>query len=260
MMKLEGKCTLITGGGSGIGRACALLFAREGADIAICGRRRDVLEATSKEIEALGVRAHWSEGDIGSEEAVERIVKESVDALGGVDCLVNNASVVGQVGPVEKLELDLWNDALRINLTGAMLCSRTIIPHLRARGGGTIVNVSSNVGRRGFPNRAPYVCSKWALHGLTQTLALELAADGIRVNAICPGPVETERLKGSMRRMAEARGVTIDAIREEWVAESPMNRFATEAECAQVALFLASDASSAMTGQALNVTAGVVMT
>jgi NAD(P)-dependent dehydrogenase (short-subunit alcohol dehydrogenase family) len=116
-------------------------------------------------------------------------------------------------------------------------------PH--AAPGGAILNVSSNVGRRGFRNRAPYVCSKWALHGLTQTLALELASCGIRVNAICPGPVLTERLQGSMRKMAAARGIPPAEVQKEWEAESPMGRFATAEECAQVALFLACADSSA---------------
>lgn len=258
--QLKSKRVLITGGGTGIGRACALLFAREGADISICGLQQEPLETTAQEIREFGVRAHWSVGDIGSEADVQRIFEEAVDALGGLDGLINNAAVVGQVAPVQRLDLDAWNEVLRVNLTGAMLCCRAAVPHLSARSGGTIVNVSSNVGRRGFPNRAPYVCSKWALHGLTQTLALEVADSGIRVNAICPGPVETERLRGAMLSMAKERGVSLEVIREQWVAESPMGRFATEEECAQVALFLSSDASSSMTGQALNVTAGALMT
>ena len=136
------------------------------------------------------------------------MVAGTASALGGLDVLVNNASIVGQVGPVEDLDLGSWNQALAVNLTGAMLCCREAIPHLR-RGGGTIVNISSNVGRRGFPNRAPYVCAKWALQGLTQTLALELAGSGVRVNAVCPGPVLTERLLGSMAQMAAARGMAV---------------------------------------------------
>jgi NAD(P)-dependent dehydrogenase (short-subunit alcohol dehydrogenase family) len=150
------------------------------------------------------------------------------------------------------------DDALAVNLTGAMLCSREAVRHMQAKGG-AIVKVSSNVGRRGFGNRAPYVCSKWALHGLTQTLALEVENYGIRVNAICPGPVLTERLQGSMRRMAAARGITPAEVQKEWEAELPMGRFATAEECPQVTLFLACDDSSAMTGQALKVTGGVIM-
>jgi NAD(P)-dependent dehydrogenase (short-subunit alcohol dehydrogenase family) len=142
-----------------------------------------------------------------------------------------------------------------------MLCSREAVRQMKQQGnGGAIVNVSSNVGRRGFPNRAPYVCSKWAMHGMGQTLAIEVAPDGIRVNTICPGPVMNDRLRGSMEKMAASGGVTVDEVRREWEAESPMGRFATGEECAKIALFLACDDSSSMTGQALNVTCGVIMT
>jgi NAD(P)-dependent dehydrogenase (short-subunit alcohol dehydrogenase family) len=257
--RLDGKVVLVTGGGTGIGRAIALLFADEGADVSVCGRREDVLVSVADEVRARGRRALATGGDVGNEDDVRRVVAQTVDRLGHLDILVNNASVVGEVGPVEGLDLARWNQALAINITGAMLCCREAVKHMKARGG-AIVNVSSNVGRRGFANRAPYVCGKWALHGLTQTLALEVARHGIRVNAICPGPVATERLKGSMAKMAAARGIGLDAVRAEWEQESPMGRFATEEECARVALFLACDDSSAMTGQALNVTAGAMMT
>lgn len=256
--KLAGRAALITGGGTGIGRGIALRFVREGAAVALCGRRRGPLAGVCAEIESAGGRCVVLQGDIGVEADVRRIVAGAAAALGGLDVLVNNASVVGQVGPVEELDLGLWNEALAVNLGGAMLCCREAIPHLRR--GGAIVNISSNVGRRGFRNRAPYVCAKWALHGLTQTLALELAGSGVRVNAVCPGPVLTERLLGSMEEMAAARGIASAEVQREWEAESPMGRFATIEECAQVTLFLACDDSSAMTGQALNVTAGVIMT
>lgn len=257
--RYQGKAVLITGGATGIGRACALAFAREGAAVAICGPDTPELQATREALERLGP-ALGIVADIGDPGDVARTITAVEGGFGGLDGLVNNASVVGEVAPVAALNLVAWNETLRVNLTGAMLCCQAAIPALRRRGGGAIVNVSSNVARRGFANRASYVCSKWALNGLTQTLALELAADSIRVNAICPGPVETERLQGSMRRMAAARGVGVEVVRAEWLAESPLRRFATPEECASVVLFLASDAASAMTGQALNVTAGMMMT
>jgi len=261
MGKLDGKVALITGGGTGIGQAIALLFAKEGADIAISGRRPEPLAATVGDIEATGRRGLAVSGDIGSEKDVCRMVAETIEKLGRLDIMVNNASVTGQVGPVSDLDLGQWDEAIRINVTGTMLCCREAVRQMKKQGGGgAIVNVSSNVGRRGFPNRAPYVCSKWAMHGLGQTLALEVARHGIRVNTICPGPVMTDRLRESMKRMAAARGLSVDEVRRQWEAESPMGRFATPEECAEVALFLASDASSSMTGQALNVTCGVIMT
>jgi NAD(P)-dependent dehydrogenase (short-subunit alcohol dehydrogenase family) len=259
MTKLAGKVALITGGGTGIGREIALTFAANGADIAICGLDAAPLEHTSAAVAAAGRRALAVRADVAREGDVTGLVEEVVSTLGAVDILVNNASIVGQVAPVSELDLETWAQALAVNLTGAMLCSREAVRQMRRQGSGNIINISSNVARRGIANRAPYVCSKWALNGLTQTLALEVAEFGIRVNAICPGPVMTDRLRGAMERMAEEQGISFDELHAEWVADSPMKRFATAEECANVAVFLASDDSSAMTGQALNVTAGMLM-
>lgn len=259
MGKLDGRVALVTGGGTGIGRAIALLFANEGADVCVIGRRERPLASTAAEIREIGNRVLYLPTDIASAEGIRFSVTKTVEQLGALDVLVNNASVVGQVGPVEDTDLDEWNKALAINLTGTMLCCRESIPFLRQSKAGAIVNVSSNVGRRGFPNRAPYVASKWAMQGLTQTLAHELGPDGIRVNAICPGPVMTERLEGSMRKMAEVRHVTADAVKAEWEAQAALGRFATSEECAKAALFFASGDSSGTTGQALNVTAGALI-
>jgi NAD(P)-dependent dehydrogenase (short-subunit alcohol dehydrogenase family) len=175
------------------------------------------------------------------------------------DILVNNASIVGQVAPVRELDLQEWNRCMAINLTGTMLMSGEALRPMIRQQSGNIINISSNVGKRGLKNRAPYVCSKWAVLGLTQTLALETAEFGIRVNAICPGPVLTERLRGAMEQMAEARGMTVEEIAKEWTSESPMKRFVTVEEVAKTALFLASGDSSSLTGQSLNVSAGAYM-
>ncbi len=259
MKKLEGKTALITGGGTGIGRGIALAFAREGAKIAICARRWGPIEATVAELKTLGADAIGITMDQGVEEDCIRSVRETLESLGGLDILVNNASVVGQVSPVASLELNEWEQAMRVNLTGLMLMSREAVKVMIHQKSGNVVNISSNVGRRGLANRAPYVCSKWAMHGFAQTLALETAKDGIRVNTICPGPVITDRLLGAMKKMADARGISPEEVKMGWEAESPMDRFATIEECAAVALFLASDDSSSMTGQALNVSTGVLM-
>lgn len=258
-MKLEGRVALITGGGTGIGRTIAITFAREGADIALAGRRSKPLEEVTAEVRAHGRKAIAIPCDISSEEEVEAMVERIAEELGGVDVLINNASVVGQVAPVEQLDMQEWDKALAINLTGAVLCARAGIKHLKESAGGAIVNVSSNIGRRGFPNRAPYVCSKWAMQGLTQTLALELGQYNVRVNAICPGPILTDRLKSAMDKMARTRGISVEEVHREWVADSPLGRFATVQECADAALYFASDDSSGSTGQSLNVTAGALM-
>jgi NAD(P)-dependent dehydrogenase (short-subunit alcohol dehydrogenase family) len=254
--RLKGKTALITGGAAGLGRAMAFRFAREGARVVVCDVQDERLESVVAGIEAEGGVALGLRADIGVERDVQGLVRVTVERFGGLDVLVNNASVIGQVAPVSELDLVAWETALRINLTGAVLCSREAIRAMTPRRSGSILNISSNVGRRGFPNRAPYVCSKWALIGLTQTLALETAQHGIRVNAICPGPVRTERLDRAIGELASLRSVTPESIRDEWASESPMGRFVTEDECTELALFLVSDASSGMTGQSINVNAG----
>jgi len=260
MKKLKDQAVLVTGGGSGIGRAIAVLFAEHGADVALCGRTASSIEKTADEIRGLGQRAVVICADISKEEDVRRIVGDMVAELGQVDVVVNNASVVGQVAPVQEQDLVQWNQCMAINLTGAMLVSREVLGYMMPRKKGSIVNVSSNVSRRSVINRAPYVCSKWALNGLTQTLALEAGVHGIRANAICPGPVMNDRLQGSMTRMAAESDISFEALQTEWESESPMKRFATEEECAKAALFFACDDSAGITGQAMNVTAGAVMT
>ena len=260
MGKLEGKVALVTGGGTGIGKEIGKQFAMQGASVIICGRRESELKKAAEEISAFGLQCSQFVCDIGSEDDVIALFERILSSYGQLDILVNNASVVGQIGPIDTIDLKQWEEALRVNLTGLVACCREAVKIMKQQASGAIVNISSNVGKRGFRNRSPYVCSKWAMHGLSQTIALETAQYGIRCNTICPGPVMTDRLKSSIERQAKERGLTEEQIIEEWTAESPMKRFATEAECARVVLFLACDDSSAMTGQALNVTAGVIMT
>ena len=259
MGKLEGECALISGGGTGIGKEIALLFAVEGANIAICGRRMEKLQDTKKAVEALGRKCEAVSGDIGVEADVVRIVSHTVKCLGAVTILVNNASVVGQVAPLVETDLEEWNDAYRINITGTMLCMREALKYMIPARKGNIVNVSSITGRMGYKNRASYGSSKWAMNGLTQIAAKEVGELGIRVNAICPGPIMTERLEGSIVRQARARNMTAAELEKEWGEDCALKRLATAEECARVTLFLACDDSAGMTGQALNVTAGAFM-
>lgn len=260
MGKLNDHVALITGGGTGIGCGIAMEFGREGATVVVCGRREEELRTTVEDIKALGAEAAFLVMDQNVETDCIRTVKEVVKRFGQLDILVNSAAAVGQVGPVTDLDVLQWEETMRTNLTGLMIMCREAVREMVVRKTGAILNVSSNVGRRGFANRAPYVCSKWAMHGFGQTLALEVADKGIRVNTICPGPVMTDRLRGSVKRMAKVRGTSPEEILEDWARDSPMGRLATVDECAKVALFAVSDDSSAMTGQTLDVTAGAIMT
>lgn len=258
--KLQDQTAIITGGGTGIGRGIALEFARHGARIVVTGNVADDLVETVGLIKSAGGEAHYIVADHSREADGVRAVAETIDWYGQLDILINNAAVVGQVGPVSTLDVAQWDACFSVNLTGVMVMCRQAAQVMAPQGHGAIVNVSSNVARRGMANRAPYVCSKWALNGLGQTLALELAPHNIRVNTICPGPVLTARLERAIAQISEARNIAAEDVIAEWESESPMGRFVTVEECAKVVLFLVTDDSSAMTGQALNATAGALMT
>ena len=257
-MKLEGRVALITGGAQGIGAAIARTFASEGAAIAVADiQSADGLIAELRDSGASAVRV---ELDVTDPESVAAGFSTAREQLGEVDLLVNNAAIGTPVSPIEDIPIDAWERALRINLTGTMLCTQAAITGMRAAGRGTIVNIASNVARRGLPNRAAYVSSKWAVLGFTQTAALEFVGDGVRVNAVLPGPVATPHLDEVMAAHAKIEGRSYEDVAEDWRTGAPMSRFIELEEIAKVSLFLASDDSSAMTGQALNVTGGLIMT
>lgn len=257
--EFSGKTVLITGGSGGVGRALARAFGLAGASIVLADVIPEAARPVIAELRAEGGQGLVVGGDVADPAVCEQWVKEAVGAFGTLDILVNNAGVGGPVCPVHEIPLGDWMRTLAINLTGAMLCSQAALKVMLPRKRGNIINVASNVGKRGLALRAPYVVSKWGMLGLTQTLALELAEEGIRVNAICPGPIEGERVEGYIRRQAEALGVTVDDVRQKWLEEIPMRRMVTSDEVAQVAIFLASRQASGITGQAVNVSAGLVM-
>lgn len=257
-MQLQGRVALVTGAAQGIGAAIARRYAKEGAAIAIADIcRADELEA---EIRAHGGRAVQVTMDVTDRVQVTQGFADAESQLGPIDILVNNAAIGTPVALIHDVDPSEWERTLRINLVGSMLCLQAAARSMRPRGRGVVVNIASNVARRGLPNRSAYVASKWGLLGLTQTAALELVDAGIRVNAICPGPVATSHLDEVMRGHAIAEGRSVEDVAEDWRTGAPMKRFIELEEIADVALFLASDSSSAMTGQALNVTGGMIMT
>lgn len=258
MKRFENQNVVITGSSEGVGRTIAVELAREGARLALVNRRPAT--ETERLVAAAGGRASSIICDITKETEVRALGQRAGDLFEGkIDILVNNAGFNGKAALVKDMPLADWEYTLRVNLTGTMLVCREIIPHMLARKSGRILNMASNVGRRGLPLRSDYVCSKWALLGFTQTLALEVAAHNIRVNAICPGPIEGDRIEQLVRMHAEAEGTSFDDMHRAW-ENVPMKRFVKPEEVANVIKFLCSDESSAMTGQALNITGGLIMT
>lgn len=259
-MRLRDKVAIVTGGGSGIGKAIALLFAAAGAKVVIASRTLAALEETAREIRATGAVALAVQTDLLVEAQVRELVQRCVEAFGGVDVLVNNsAAMIPDEVEVADMTLEHWNKVLQVNLTGSMLCCREVLRTMMPRRGGSIVNVSSIAGVIGNPKRSPYSASKWALNGLTETLAIEAGPHNIRVNSLSPAATRTERFEAAVRARAERLGTSFDELMSKILSHYSMRRLAEPMEVAKAALFLASDDSSAITGQNLIVSCGFHM-
>jgi NAD(P)-dependent dehydrogenase (short-subunit alcohol dehydrogenase family) len=246
---VSGLRVVITAGASGIGLATAEEFLAGGAQVQICDVDTDALERFRSDH---GVAGAWH-ADVSDEIAVELFVSSAVDAMGGVDVLVNNAGIAGPGGRTDTLELDAWSRTLDVNVTGTFLASRKVIPYLVAQRSGAIVNMSSTAGLMGFPNRAPYAASKWAIIGLTKTMAMELGEFGVRVNAICPGSVDNERMDRVVELEADASGRPAAEIRRGFTNAVSLQTFVDPADIAAMIRFVCSPAGAKISGQALTV-------
>lgn len=258
-MRLKDKVAIVTGGGSGIGRAIALSFASEGASVVVAARTLSRLEETVGEIERAGGTAAAVRTDVSDEAMVRSMVETTIGRYGRVDVLVNNSGISGPTANVADMELDAWNEVLAVNLTGAMLCAREVLKDMTSRRSGSIVNISSGAGRSGFPMRSPYSVSKWGIEGLTRTLALEAGRNDIRVNCIAPGFVTGERMEKVMTARAEATGLNYEDLVKKAASGYALKRPVTPEEVAAVAVFLASDESAGITGQTVGVDAGYLL-
>jgi NAD(P)-dependent dehydrogenase (short-subunit alcohol dehydrogenase family) len=251
MRRVEGKGALITGAGSGIGRACALMFAREGARVALAGRRREPLDAVAKEIAAAGGDAMALSCDVSQRASVEVAVAAIVKRFGRLDIVVNNAGAL-LVATVADTSDEDWNRMLAVNLTGTFLVSRAALPELRKAGGGSIINIGSVLGLVGMKRRAAYAASKGGVTMLTKAMALDHAGEGIRVNCICPAIVETELVSQLFAKQPDP-----DALRRERTGQIPLGRMGRPEDVAYLALFLASEESAWLTGAALPLDGGL---
>jgi NAD(P)-dependent dehydrogenase (short-subunit alcohol dehydrogenase family) len=256
-MRLKDKVVIVTGGGGGIGKAIATTFASEGARVVIAARTLSKLKEVCEEINSKGGTARAIQTDVSNEEQIQRMVAQTLDEFGQVDILVNNSANADVVhSKVVDVTLNEWNKELAITLTGAMLCSREVLKTMIPRKSGSIVNLSSIAGIFGHPGRSAYCVSKWGIIGLTMTLAIEVGAEGVRVNCISPAATKTERFENIQRVKAKALGMSYENLINEIVPHYALNRIASPLEVARAALFLASDDSSAITGQNLIVSCG----
>jgi NAD(P)-dependent dehydrogenase (short-subunit alcohol dehydrogenase family) len=240
---------LVTAAATGIGRAIVEAFLAHGDRVHVC----DVNEPA---LAAFGV-AHPEAGttlaDVADETAVDRLFAEALARLGGLDVLVNNAGIAGPTAAIEDVAYQDWKRCLAVDLDSVFLCARRAAPLLKAQGSGAIVNISSTAGLFGYPNRAPYVAAKWAIVGLTKTLAMELGPFGVRVNAICPGSVEGPRMDRVIAAEAKVAGRSEAEIRAGYTRGVSMRSFVTAGDIAEAVLFLCSPAGHLVSGQALAV-------
>ena len=251
MTRLKGKVAIVTGGGSGIGRAIALAFGREGAKVAVLGRRREALDGVVTDLAQSGAEGRVILCDVSQGGETRAAVAQVERAFGRVDVLVNNAGVLS-VSTVESVSEEEWDRLMATNLKGPFLMSRAVLPALRRAGGGAIVNVGSVLGLVAMKDRAAYCASKGGVTLLTKAMALDHARENIRVNCICPSIVETALVKGLFSE-SEAGRTTRDAR----IGTIPLGRFGQPSDVAELAVFLASDESGWMTGTAIPIDGGL---
>ncbi|TAM02730.1 MAG: SDR family oxidoreductase [Paraburkholderia sp.] len=253
---LSGRHAVVTGGGSGIGAATAAALLRAGARVTLMGRDAARLE-TRRTALGGGENVACVSVDVSDETTVDAAFAHATQGFGTVDVLVNNAGQA-QAAPFVQTDLSLWRRMLDVNLTGTFLCSRAVLPGMLAQMHGRIVNVASTAGQAGYPYVAAYCASKHGVIGMTRALALEVATQGVTVNAVCPGYTETELLDASLEQIARKTSRSIAEARRILVRHNPQQRFITPDEVADAVLWLCAPGSSAITGQSLSVSGGEI--
>ncbi|MDX1520994.1 MAG: sorbitol-6-phosphate dehydrogenase [Anaerolineae bacterium] len=261
MKTLEDKVAIVTGGGQGLGQAICHSLAAEGATVVVVDLNGAAAESTAAEIAAAtGQKTLGLQADVSDEAQVEAAVVETVADFGRIDIAVANAGVV-IAGEVTDLPLDQWRTVLEVNLTGYFLLAKHVARPMKAQKSGVIIQINSKSGKKGSYKNSAYAASKFGGIGLTQSIALELAEHGVRVNAVCPGNLLDSPLwvNSLYKQYAERLGINEAEVRQRYIDQVPMKRGCTYEDVCKVVLFLASDQSSYMTGQALNVTGGQEM-
>ena len=240
---------LVTAGASGIGREIARAFAANGGKVFVSDIDADGLNSLSREIEGVMTKVC----DNSKRSDVEALIPAAVEALGGLDVLVNNAGITGPTAPVEAVDPDDWEAVMNVNLNGTFNVTRLAIPHLKQSAAASIIIISSLGGRIGYPNRSPYCTSKWGLMGFAKTLAYELGRFNIRANAIAPGVVSGERIERVLEARAKAEGKSLEEVESAAMSIQAIKRFVDPKEIAALCVFLASDAGKSISGQILPV-------
>jgi NAD(P)-dependent dehydrogenase (short-subunit alcohol dehydrogenase family) len=243
------QVVLITAGAAGIGRVIAERFLAHGCSVHIC----DIDKAAIDEFLAVNPGASASEADVASVSQVDNLFEDLTRRYGRLDILINNAGIGGPVANLEDISPEEWDRTVAVDLNGQFYVTRLAVPMMKSARAGSIINISSTAALFGCPMRAPYAASKWALIGLTKTLAMELGPWGIRVNAICPGSVDGDRIERVIQRAAAQRNKEPEEIRDAYQRQTSLRRFISPDEVANMAIFLASDLCGSISGQAMSV-------
>jgi NAD(P)-dependent dehydrogenase (short-subunit alcohol dehydrogenase family) len=258
MTGLEQRIVLITGGSGGLGRALSLVFSTQGHGVVITARNQENLNATAEQIAMNGGQVLALPCDVTVREQVKSLGEQIGNRWGTVEILINNAGIARAVSFVDTPD-ELWDETLETNLTGAYNCCKIFVPGMIQAKWGRIINIASTTAKVGYSHVTAYTASKHGLLGLTRSLALETARQGITVNAICPGYIDDERTEENAKIFAEKTGKTVDEVLRLFAASAPQNRLIAPEEVASLALLMASEKLAGMTGQAINVDGGAVM-
>lgn len=250
-LQINGLRVLVTAGAAGIGLKTVQAFLREGAKVHAC----DVDEAALAALRKSHPDVTVSRTDVSDRGAVAKLFDDALAALGGLDCLVNNAGIAGPTGRVDEIDPEEWDRTLAVDITGTFNCTRLAVQHIRQSRNGSIVNLSSSAGKFGFPLRSPYSAAKWGVVGVTKTWAMELGEFGIRVNAILPGIVEGDRIRRVFDAKAKERGVPVDELLQNALRQASIKELVQPTQLADMIVFLASPLARTVSGQAISVDA-----
>ncbi len=250
---IKGLRVLITAGASGIGLKAVEAFLREGAKVHTCDVDKEALAALKK----AHATVTQSVCDVADRAQVAALFKDALAALGGLDCLVNNAGIAGPTGPVHEINPEDWDRCLDVTLTSQFNCTRLAVEHLKQSQNPSIINLSSAAGKFGFPNRSPYAAAKWGVIGFTKTLAMELGQYGIRANAILPGPVDGDRIRRVFQAKAQVAGTSMQAIQDATLGNASIKSLVPPENLADMMVYLASPRARTLSGQAISIDSDV---
>jgi len=250
---------IVTGGARGIGQSICIELARRGASVVVADIDSEEMSETKELVEETGQRCDLLETDVTSSQSVQETVEWVLDEFGSIECLINNAGIAGPTVPCEEVTAEDWEETLAVNLKGPFQMCREVLPHMKAKSFGRIVNIASVTGKRPLPNRTPYATSKMGVIGFTRTLAAEVGDANINVNAVCPGSVDGPRIRRVFERQADETGQSYEEIRSNVEREAARGELVQREDVANLVGYLCSEQSERITGQDINVSAGKVM-